>query len=116
MSKKPRSSAPAPRPAGDPRKVALGRIAELVGRGYDASRLRREAEGVIAGLRGSIDNEALRDVLDEVREQLAVGVEAAEEQASEIEADDKTSQRNVQRMVSAMVAARDAFGQAAQAL
>ncbi|MBC9178519.1 hypothetical protein [Pseudoroseomonas ludipueritiae] len=111
------SSAPASRGATmDPRKAALGRIADLIARGYDAGRLRREAEAVIAGLSGTMDHDALRDVLDEVREQLEAGVEAAEEQASEIDSDDKVSARNVQRMVGAMTAARDAFGRAASAL
>jgi hypothetical protein len=109
-------SAPAGRAATDPRKAALGRIAELIARGYDAARLRREAEAVIASLSGTMDSEELRDVLDEVREQLEAGVEAAEEQASEIDSEDKVSARNVQRMVGAMTAARDAFGKAAGSL
>jgi hypothetical protein len=116
MSKKPRLAPPTPRPPADPHKAALRRIAELVGRGYDAARLQREAEAVIQGLCGSMEPEDLREVLDEVREQLAAGIEAAEEQASEIDSDDKVSARNVQRMVGAMVAARDAFGRAAGAL
>lgn len=115
MSKKPRPS-PGPRRPADPHKAALGRIADLVGRGYDAGRLQREAEAVIQGLRGSMEPEELREVLDEVREQLAAGVEAAEEQASEIDSDDKVTARHVQRMVGAMTAARDAFGRAATAL
>lgn len=116
MSKKPRLAPPTPRRPADPHKAALSRIAELVGRGYDAARLQREAEAVIQSLRGSMEPEDLRDVLDEVREQLAAGVEAAEEQANEIDSDDKATARNVQRMVGAMTAARDAFGRAASAL
>lgn len=119
MSRAPRRQ-PIPPPirgaAADPRKVALGRIAELIARGYDAGRLKREAEAVITSLRDTIGSDELRDVLDEVREQLEAGVEAAEEQASEIDGDDKVSIRNVQRMVGAMTAARDAFGKAASAL
>jgi hypothetical protein len=110
------SATPSRGAATDPHKAALGRIAELIARGYDAGRLGREAEAVIASLSGTMDSSELRDVLDEVREQLEAGVEAAEEQASEIDSDDKVSARNVQRMVGAMTAARDAFGRAANAL
>jgi hypothetical protein len=91
-------------------------VAELVGRGHDAGRLQREAEGMITVLRADMAPEDLREVLDEVREELAAGVEAVEEQASEIEAEDKAGQRQVQRLVGALAAARDTFGRAALSL
>jgi hypothetical protein len=101
--------------AADPLKVVLTRMAELIGRGFDAGRLQREAEAVVAGLRGTMEGGALREVLDEVCEHLRAGIEATEEQASEIEGD-KASARNLQRMLGAMVAARNTFGGAAAIL
>jgi hypothetical protein len=102
--------------AADPIKIVLTCVAELIGRGFDAGRLQREAEAVIVGLRGTMESSDLREVLDEVCEHLAAGIEATEEQASEIEDGDKTSARNLQRMLGAMAAARDTFGGAAAAL
>jgi hypothetical protein len=102
--------------AADPFRVILTRVAELIGRGFDAGRLRREAEAVVVNLRGTMEGGALREVLDEVCEHLVAGIEAAAEQASEIEEGDKASARNPERMLGAMAAARDTFGGAAAAL
>jgi hypothetical protein len=102
--------------AADPLTVVLTRMVELIGRGFDAGRLQREAEAVVAGLRGTMEGGALREVLDEVCEHLLAGIEATEEQAIEIEEGDKASACNLQRMLGAMVAARNTFGGAAAIL
>lgn len=55
-----------------------------------------------------MDPEEMRERMDEAREQLAAGVEAAEEQASEM--DEEGAALAASRTLAALAAARDAFG------
>jgi hypothetical protein len=96
------------REAQDPTDVALKRIADMIGRGADASRIQREAAALISSWSATLDAEDMRERLDSLREQLAEGVEAAEEQAGEMDGD-----KAFARSLSAMCAARDAFARAA---
>jgi phage I-like protein len=91
-------------------RAALQRIAELVGRGSPAARVSREAEAVISSWSTSLDPEETRERMEEAREQLAAGIEAAEEQASEIEEEGKGAVLAASRTLAALAAARDAFG------
>ncbi|MBO1075076.1 hypothetical protein [Roseomonas marmotae] len=92
-------------------RSALSRIAELVGRGHDAARLRREAEALIAALRQIHEPDQLRELLDEMREQLDAGIEAAEDTMAE--ADGDGAAKAATRSLAALAAARDTFARGA---
>jgi len=119
MAKPSKRSAPPPpasRPQVNPTKAALERISGLIARGFDAGRLQREATEVISTWSTTLEPDELREHLDEVRDQLAEGVEAAENMGSEIEPGDAASAKIHARSLGALMAARDAFGQAVQRL
>lgn len=119
MAKPAKRSAPPPpaaRATIDSSKAALQRISALIARGFDAGRLQREAADVITSWATTLEADEIREHLDEVLEQLAEGVEAAQDMGSEIEPDDAASAKLHQRSLGALMAARDAFGQAAQRL
>jgi hypothetical protein len=119
MAKPSKGSAPPPpaaRAPVDPSKAALQRISNLIARGFDAGRVQREAVDVLRSWATSMEADDLRERLDEVHEQLAEGVEAAQDMGSEIEADDAASAKVHQCSVGALIAEREAFSQAVQRL
>jgi hypothetical protein len=113
MARKPASRAPR---APDPAKAALARIAELISRGGDPARVAREADSIISGWAGTLPDDEMRERLEDLRDQLASGVEAAREQADDVEQDDKAGAAAAGRALAALTAARDAFGHAAQSV
>jgi hypothetical protein len=96
-------------------KSALQRIADLVGRGYPAARIGREAEALITSWSTDLEPGEMRDRLDEMAEQLTAGLEAAEEQASDMEEGGTAAEVAAKRTITALAAARDAFGRGVQA-
>ncbi len=113
MSKPPRRAPAPPRPV-DPAQAALKHFAELIARGFDAARLKREAAAVIDDWAGQLEAGDMRERLDSIHDQLAEGVDAANDMESEIEPGDSASAKLHQRSLGALMAARDTFGQAAR--
>ncbi len=116
-SKKPAPLPPEPRPpAAETSKEALQRLAELIGRGSGAMRMEREASALIGRWSAALDPETMRERLDEIREQLAEGVEAAEESAGEIDSDSRGAVAAHQHTLAALRATHSAFARAAQSV
>jgi hypothetical protein len=90
-------------------RAALQRLSDLVSRGYQADRIGREAEALIAGWKEALPPDELRERLEEMHEQLAAGVEAAEEQISEMGEGDSAASRAASRTLAALAQARDSF-------
>jgi tryptophanase len=90
-------------------RAALQRLSDLVSRGYQADRIGREAEALIAGWKEALPPDELRERLEEMHEQLAAGVEAAEEQISEMGGGDSAASRAASRTLAALAQARDSF-------
>jgi uncharacterized coiled-coil DUF342 family protein len=84
---------PATHASADPTKDALQRISNLIARGFDAGRVQREAADVLSRWATSMEADDLRERLDEVHEQLAEGVEAAQDLDNEIEPGISTTKR-----------------------
>jgi hypothetical protein len=95
-------------------KDALKRLSELLGRGYDAARMEREVASVMSAWAAALHEDEMRERLDEVREQLAAGVEAVEEQGSEIDGESKTATAACQRSLAAIRATHRAFERGAE--
>ncbi|MBC9208895.1 hypothetical protein IBL26_18760 [Roseomonas aerophila] len=119
MARKPKAtSEPKPKPATtkpghDP---LLMRLAEQIGRGFGAERMRREAASLIQELKTSMDPDAVRDRLEEISEHLAAGVEATEEQACEIDSSSKSAKSVYDGTLAALKATHEAFARAAQSV
>jgi hypothetical protein len=107
----PSSSAAPPVESG---RAALKRLADLLGRGFDAPRMEREAAAVMSVWAAALAPEEMRERLDEIREELAAGIEAAEEQGGEIEDGDKAGAAAYQRSLAAIRATHSAFDRAVQ--
>jgi len=80
-----RGAAGRPRPAPDHARLILARVSDLAGRGADARRMRVAVEDALAAWAAEAGHDAVRERLDEMREQLAEGIEAAREQLDELE-------------------------------
>jgi hypothetical protein len=93
---------------------ALKRLSELLGRGYDAGRMEREVASVISAWAAALHEDEMRERLDEVREQLAAGVESVEEQGSEVVAESKTATAAYERNLAAIRATYRAFERGAE--
>jgi hypothetical protein len=102
----------APAPPG--RDALLGRLAEQIGRGYGAERMRREAASLIEQLKTSMEPDAVRERLEEISEQLAAGIEAAEEQGCEIDSNSKAAMASYEGTLAALRATHQAFSRAVQ--
>jgi hypothetical protein len=116
MSRKARPKPPlappaAPAPPG--RDALLARLAEQIGRGYGAERMRREAASLIEQLKTSMEPDAVRERLEGISEQLAEGIEAAEEQGCEIDSGSKTAMASYEGTLAALRATHAAFARAA---
>lgn len=105
---------PAPsKPGNDP---LLQRLADQIGRGYGAERMRREAASLIEELKTSMEPDAVRERLEEISEHLAAGVEAAEEQGCEIDSGNKSAVSTYEGVLAALRATQSAFARAAQGI
>jgi uncharacterized coiled-coil DUF342 family protein len=116
MSRKAKSKpplAPAAIPAAPGRNALLQRLAEQIGRGFGAERMRREAASLIEELKTSLAPDEVRERLEEISEQLAEGIEAAEEQDCEIDAGSKTALSAYEGTLAALRATHAAFSRAA---
>jgi uncharacterized coiled-coil DUF342 family protein len=116
MARKPKSKSESdskPAPAKPGRDLLLQRLAEQIGRGYGAERMRREAASLIEQLKTSMEPDAVRERLEEISEQLADGIEAAEEQGCEIDASSKSAMASYEGTLAALRATHAAFARAA---
>jgi non-homologous end joining protein Ku len=119
MSRKPKDKpklAPPSAPAAPGRNQLLQRLADQIARGFGAERMRREAAALIEQMKSSIEPETVRERLEEISEQLAEGVEAAEEQASEIDSGSKSAVAAYEGTLAALRATHAAFSRAAQSV
>ncbi len=119
MSRKAKSKSSAdasatPAPPG--RDALLKRLAEQINRGFGAERMRREAAALIEQLKTSMAPDAARERLEEISEQLAEGVEAAEEQGCEIDQGSKSAVAAYEGTLAALRATHSAFSRAAQSV
>jgi len=108
-----RAEAPAA-PSIESGEQALKRLSELLGRGYDAARMEREVASLMSTWAVTLHEDEMRERLDEVREQLAAGVESVEEQGSEIDSESKTATTAYQRSLAAIRATYRAFERGAE--
>ncbi|MFC0408953.1 hypothetical protein [Roseomonas elaeocarpi] len=103
------------RPA-SPDKAALSKLADLAGKGVAPDRVRREVENIVAdwrsGLIGYDERLALRERLEEMRDQLSEGVESAQEQVDELDQAEKAAVTQGRKSLAALIAARDALAAA----
>lgn len=93
-----------------PIEAALTRLLTLAGRGAPPDRMAREVEAIVADWRLGAGEEPgeLREQVEELREQLAAGVAAAEEQAAEIDLGEPGAARQAGRLLASLAAMRDA--------
>jgi uncharacterized coiled-coil DUF342 family protein len=105
--------APPSAPTVPGRDQLLQRLAEQIGRGFGAERMRREAASLIEELKTSMAPDEVRERLEEISEQLAEGIEAAEEQGCEIDAGSKTALSAYEGTLAALRATHAAFSRAA---
>lgn len=118
MARKPKAKSeletkPKPAPAQPGHDPLLMRLAEQIGRGYGAERMRREATALIAELKTSMAADMVRERLEEISERLGEGVEAAEEQGCEIDSSSKTAMASYEATLAALRATHQAFTRAA---
>lgn len=112
---KPKLAPPSP-PAPPGRDQLLQRLAEQINRGFGAERMRREAAALIDELKTSLEPDAVRERLEEISEQLAAGVEAAEEQGCEIDSGSKSAVSAYEGVLAALKATHATFARAAQGI
>jgi hypothetical protein len=116
VARKPKAKSetqPKPTPAKPGHDPLLQRLADQIGRGYGAERMRREAASLIEGLKTSLAPDSVRERLEEISEQLADGIEAAEEQGCEIDAGSKSALSAYEGTLAALRAIHAAFARAA---
>lgn len=106
-----RAQAPKPKAPG---KLAMARIADLVGRGAAPARIQREVEAIVAGLLegGEEQREAARQVIEELRDEMLAGVVDTAAMLEDIEHPDAASVRAADKTLAAMRAAADALVEA----
>ncbi|MFC7692744.1 hypothetical protein ACFQY5_27375 [Paeniroseomonas aquatica] len=99
-------------------KAAMARIADLVGRGAAPARMQREVEAIVAGmLAGDEDRrEAVKQVIEELRDDMLAGVADTAAMLEDIEHPDAASARNADKTLAAMQAAADALVEACAGL
>jgi hypothetical protein len=101
--------------AARPVDTALQRLLALAGRGVPSNRMAREVDAIVAGWQQNAAGEDvsdLREQLDELREQLVAGVEAAEEAVSDVDASDAGAVKQAGHLLAVLVATRDAAQEA----
>ena len=93
-----------------PVDAAIIRLMALAAKGVQPPRMAREVEVIVAEwLRApEADPSEAKGWLDELREQLSVGVGDAEEQLSDIDTSEPAAVRQAQGTLAALVATRDA--------
>jgi hypothetical protein len=104
-----RAQAPKPKAPG---KLAMARIADLVGRGAAPARMQREVEAIVAGLLeggGEEQREAARQVIEELRDEMLAGVVDTAAMLEDLEHPDAASVRAADKTLAAMQAAADAL-------
>lgn len=93
-----------------PVDAAIIRLMALVAKGVQPPRMAREVDVIVAEwLRApEADPSEAKAWLDELREQVAVGVGDAEEQLSDIDTSEPAAVKQAQATLAALVATRDA--------
>jgi hypothetical protein len=101
-----------------PVDAAIVRLLALAAKGVQPPRMAREVEVIVAEwLRApDADPAEAKAWLDELREQIAVGVGDAEEQVSDIDTSEPAAVKQAQATLAALVATRDAARGALHAL
>jgi hypothetical protein len=91
--------------------AALTRLMTLAGRGVAPGRMAREVDAIVAEWRAATPPEEeaeLAEQLEELREQLAAGVAAAEEVVADVDQSDAGAVKQAGQMLAALAATRDA--------
>jgi hypothetical protein len=91
--------------------AALKRLLALAGRGVAPNRMAREVDCIIGEWRqgaGEEDEGDLAEQIEELREQLAAGVAAAEEAVSDVDQSDAGAVKQARHVLASLVATRDA--------
>jgi hypothetical protein len=101
-----------------PVDAATVRLMELAAKGFPAHRIAREVEIIIAGWLREPDAGPLtaKSWLEEMREQIVVGVADAEEQVSYVDPEDTAAAKQAALTLAALQASRDAIDQASASL
>ncbi len=101
-----------------PVDAAIVRLMALAAKGVQPQRMAREVEVIVAEwLRApEADPSEARAWLDELREQIAIGVGDAEEQLSDIDTSEPAAVKQAQTTLAALVATRDAAERAGAAV
>lgn len=101
-----------------PVDAAIVRLMALAAKGVQPTRMAREVEMIAAEWRSAVDVDpsAVRDQLDELREQIVAGVGHAEEQVSDIDTSEPAAVKQANATLAALVATRDATARALAAL
>ncbi|MFT8243190.1 hypothetical protein [Roseomonas sp. BN140053] len=96
----------------------MARIAELAGKGSSPGRITREVDTIVSGwLAGAeVDRAEVKERLEDMRDQLAAGVEDAREQLDGTDQSDKAAVKHGTLSLAALEAARDALSAAHSAL
>ncbi|GGC64484.1 hypothetical protein GCM10011504_48270 [Siccirubricoccus deserti] len=101
-----------------PVDAAIVRLMALAAKGVQPPRMAREVEVIVAEwLRApEADPSEAKGWLDELREQIAIGVGDAEEQLSDIDSSEPAAVKQAQATLAALVATRDAAERARAAV
>lgn len=101
-----------------PVDAAIVRLMALAAKGVQPQRMAREVEVIVAEwLRApDADPSEAKAWLDELREQIAIGVGDAEEQVSDIDTSEPAAVKQAQATLAALVATRDAAERARAAV
>ena len=101
-----------------PVDAAIARLMALVAKGVPPHRIAREVEMVVAEWLGGPDADPAdaKTWLDELREQIVVGVADAEEQVSYVDAGEAAAVRQAGLTLAALRASRDAVERASASL
>lgn len=93
-----------------PVNAAIARLLALAAKGVQPPRMAREVEVIVAEwLRApEADPSEVKEHIDELREQITVGVGDAEEQLSDIDTSEPAAVKQAQVTLAALVATRDA--------
>lgn len=98
-----------------PVDAALRRLMELAAKGVAPNRMAREVEVIVSEWRSAPDADSIetRERLDELREQIAIGVTDAQEQVSDADSSEPAAVKQAGLTLAALVATHDAAVRAA---
>jgi len=101
-----------------PVDAAIVRLMALAAKGVQPNRMAREVEVIVGEWLGEPETgpAGVRERLDELREQIVVGVGHAEEQVSDIDTSEPAAFKQANATLAALVATRDATARALVAL